>query len=50
VTCAIPGAKTEQQARENVRAASLPPLDPETMGTVRGIYDTHVRAHVHAHW
>jgi aryl-alcohol dehydrogenase-like predicted oxidoreductase len=50
VTCAIPGAKTPAQARENVRAAGLPPLSAETMRQVAGIYDQYVRASVHAHW
>jgi aryl-alcohol dehydrogenase-like predicted oxidoreductase len=50
VTCAIPGARNEQQARDNARAASLPPLDTKTMDAVRAVYDEHVRAHVHDHW
>jgi aryl-alcohol dehydrogenase-like predicted oxidoreductase len=50
VSCAIPGAKTEAQARDNARAADLPPLDDRTMETVRSVYDDLVRAHVHANW
>ena len=50
VTCAIPGAKNEQQARDNVAADSLPPLDEKTMAAVREVYDQHIRPHVHAHW
>ena len=50
VTCAIPGAKTEQQARDNVRAALLPPLDDQTMAAVRVVYDDLIRAHVHDTW
>ena len=50
VTCAIPGARNEQQARDNVRAALLPPLDERTMTTVRDIYSQYIRPHVHAHW
>jgi aryl-alcohol dehydrogenase-like predicted oxidoreductase len=50
VTCAIPGARTEQQARENAGAAARPPLTPEQMAAVARVYDTHVRAHVHRHW
>jgi aryl-alcohol dehydrogenase-like predicted oxidoreductase len=50
VTCAIPGARSEQQARDNVRAASLPPLDERTMAAVREVYDQDIRPHVHAHW
>ena len=50
VTCAIPGAKSEAQARENVAAAALPPLSPETMRAVASVYDALVREHVHASW
>jgi len=50
VTCAIPGAKNEQQARDNVRAASLPPLDDRSMAVVRSVYDEYIRPHVHSHW
>ena len=50
VTCAIPGAKTEEQARDNASAALLPPLDDETMAEVRAVYDEYIRPHVHAHW
>ena len=50
VTSVIPGAKTEQQARENVRAASLPPLDATTMLAVRTVYDDLIRPHVHRFW
>jgi aryl-alcohol dehydrogenase-like predicted oxidoreductase len=50
VTCAIPGARHEQQARENVRAASFPPLDEATMASVQRVYDESIRPHVHAHW
>jgi aryl-alcohol dehydrogenase-like predicted oxidoreductase len=50
VSCAIPGAKTEAQARDNAAAASLPPLSEATMAAVRRIYDERIRAHVHASW
>jgi aryl-alcohol dehydrogenase-like predicted oxidoreductase len=50
VTCAIPGAKNEQQARDNVAAAALPPLDERTMAAVRAVYDEDIRAHVHGNW
>ena len=50
VTCAIPGAKTEQQARDNAAAASLPPLDDRSMAAVREVYDECIRPHVHGHW
>ena len=50
VTCAIPGAKNEQQARDNVAAASLPPLDARTMDTVQAVYDQDIRPHVGHLW
>jgi aryl-alcohol dehydrogenase-like predicted oxidoreductase len=50
VTCAIPGARTDEQARGNARAALLPPLDAATMQAVREVYDECIRDHVHGHW
>lgn len=50
VTCAIPGAKTPAQARDNAAAASLPPLEPRVMDAVREVYDELIRPAVHAHW
>ena len=50
VSCAIPGAKTAEQARDNAAAGSLPPLDTATMESVRAVYDEYIRGHVHAHW
>jgi aryl-alcohol dehydrogenase-like predicted oxidoreductase len=50
VTCAIPGARNEHQARENAAAATLPPLSDVDMAHVRRVYDEHVRPHVHSNW
>ena len=50
VTCAIPGAKRPQQAEENIRAASLPPLSDGIMVGIKGIYDQFVRPHVYHYW
>ncbi len=50
VSCAIPGAKTPRQARENAAAASLPPLSPETMAAVKAVYDERLRPIVHSSW
>ncbi|MEX1130176.1 MAG: aldo/keto reductase [Vicinamibacterales bacterium] len=50
VTCAIPGAKNDQQARDNARAASRPPLDEAAMAAVRAVYEEDIRQHVHGHW
>ncbi len=50
VTCAIPGARTPEQARANAAAADLAPLDQKTMDAVRDIYDRRIRGHVHQQW
>ena len=50
VTCAIPGARTAEQARANAAAADLPPLAPDTMRAVQQSYDRRVRPHVHDLW
>jgi len=50
VTCAIPGARTETQARDNAAAAALPPLTDEAMASVRAVYDERIRPLVHARW
>jgi aryl-alcohol dehydrogenase-like predicted oxidoreductase len=50
VTCAIPGARTEAQARENAAAASKPPLAPEMMREVERIYAERLRSLVHPLW
>jgi aryl-alcohol dehydrogenase-like predicted oxidoreductase len=50
VTCAIPGAKTAEQAADNAAAADLPPLSDSTMAVVRRVYDQDIRPHVHASW
>jgi aryl-alcohol dehydrogenase-like predicted oxidoreductase len=50
VTCAIPGARTAEQASANAAAADLPPIDAHTMAAVREIYDTRIAPHVHRSW
>ena len=50
VSCAIPGARTPEQARDNAAAADLPPLAPATMAAVRVVYDEWVRPLVHGSW
>jgi aryl-alcohol dehydrogenase-like predicted oxidoreductase len=50
VTCAIPGARTPAQARDNAATADLPPLTPQAMAAVKDVYDRHIRTHVHGHW
>jgi aryl-alcohol dehydrogenase-like predicted oxidoreductase len=50
VTCAIPGARTPEQARSNAAASDLPPIPPEMMQAVEEIYQRHIRVHVHRLW
>lgn len=50
VTCAIPGAKRPDQVEENVAAADLPPLSPETMAAIHTLYDERIRHQVHHLW
>lgn len=50
VTCAIPGARTPDQARANSAAADLPPLDHRTMDAVREIYDRRIAQYVQRLW
>ena len=50
VSCAIPGAKTPHQARDNAAAADLPPLSPATMAAVKAVYDARLRPLVHSSW
>ena len=50
VTCAIPGARTPDQARANAAASGLPAIDARTMDAVRGVYDRRIRDHVHRLW
>jgi aryl-alcohol dehydrogenase-like predicted oxidoreductase len=50
VTCAIPGAKTASQVADNVAAASLPPLPPDTLAGVQAVYEELVAPHVHGSW
>jgi aryl-alcohol dehydrogenase-like predicted oxidoreductase len=50
VTAAIPGAKTPEQAEDNIRALDLPPLSQATMDQVQHIYDTLIRPQVQDRW
>ena len=50
VTCAIPGAKTPEQARANADAADLPEIDAPTMAAVREIYDRRIAPLVAGSW
>ncbi len=50
VTCAIPGAKSDLQARDNAGAVALPALDDWSMAEMRSLYDDVIRARVHQRW
>ncbi|HEX9135057.1 MAG TPA: aldo/keto reductase, partial [Ktedonobacteraceae bacterium] len=50
VSSTIAGSKNPQQVKDNVQAASLPPLSDETMQRVREVYDKYLRAQVHHRW
>jgi len=50
VSCAIPGAKTPQQAGDNAAAADLAPLPPSAMAAVKAVYDERLRPLVHSSW
>jgi aryl-alcohol dehydrogenase-like predicted oxidoreductase len=50
VTCAIPGARTAQQARDNAMAVNLPPLGAPVIEAVLAVYDEMIRPHVHTSW
>jgi len=50
VSCAIPGAKTPAQARDNAAAAALAAPDPAALAAVKAIYDELIRPHVHQGW
>jgi aryl-alcohol dehydrogenase-like predicted oxidoreductase len=50
VTCAIPGARRIAQVEENTAASGLPPLTAAQMAGVREVYDSLIRAQVHARW
>jgi aryl-alcohol dehydrogenase-like predicted oxidoreductase len=50
VTCAIPGARTPEQARANAAAADLPPVPADTMRAVEDIYGRRIRDHVQRLW
>ena len=50
VTCAIPGAKRESQATENISASDLPALSQKTMEDVKTIYNKYIKENVYHLW
>lgn len=50
VSCVIPGARNERQVTENVKASTLPSLNPEQMAAISKIYQERIREQVHQRW
>ena len=50
VTCAIPGAKREDQTEENIRTSEIPKLSEKTMKEVENIYNKYIKKDVHQYW
>jgi aryl-alcohol dehydrogenase-like predicted oxidoreductase len=50
VSCAIPGAKNPDQARQNAAAADLPALTDAQMSEIERIYNRYIRDQVHHRW
>jgi aryl-alcohol dehydrogenase-like predicted oxidoreductase len=50
VTAVIPGARTVEQVRGNVAAASLAPLTDGQLADLERVYDERIRAHLHDRW
>jgi len=50
VSCAVAGARRPEQAEDNLRAASLPPLSNSTILEIAAIYDRYMRDKVHPLW
>lgn len=50
ITCAIPGARRVEQVQDNVAAADLPALSPDTLAGISGVYDRFARPLVHTRW
>ncbi len=50
VSAVIPGAKRPSQVEENVKAAALEPLEPDTLERIHELYRERVRPLVHHKW
>ncbi len=50
VTCAIPGAKTPEQAQTNFTAGDFPTLTSVAMAKAKSIYDRLIKPIVHQRW
>ena len=50
ITCAIPGAKTKQQAEENFTSGDRQNLSPQVLAAVQSLYENKVAPYVHQRW
>ena len=50
VTCAIPGVRRVAQVQDNLAAADLPSIPPETLRKIREIYEAKIKPSVHQYW
>ena len=50
VSCVIPGARNEQQVRQNVAASDLPPLQPQQAEALADLYEAKIGPLVHQRW
>jgi aryl-alcohol dehydrogenase-like predicted oxidoreductase len=50
VSAVIPGARNASQVKGNAAAADLEPLSGDVLDSLRDIYDTQIREHVHDRW
>ncbi|HWF48557.1 MAG TPA: aldo/keto reductase [Bryobacteraceae bacterium] len=50
VSCVIPGARNEQQVRQNAAASDLPPLTKTQREAVNSIYERRIKMLVHHRW
>ena len=50
ITCAIPGARRVEQVQDNVAAAGLPALGPDTLAGISAVYDRYAWPLVHTRW
>lgn len=50
ISCIIPGARNEQQVRENAAASDLPALGADLHETIEGIYKRSIKPLVHHRW
>ena len=50
VTCAIPGAKTVEQASENFSVSDLPEIGYDVMIRLKNLYNDQIAPYVHHRW